>query len=240
MLALFISLLLAHILGDFILQPQKWVKHKEKHTYKSIFLYLHIGVHLACTSLVLLTTPIYLWLIIPIGITHYLIDLAKLRFRNKKNKVLLFFIDQALHILVLALLTLQYNAPKLDWTVLDMEPILLLATFILLSTVVSAVLMRTVLQNWDKDITKENKKKSLKGAGNYIGVLERLFVFTFVVLGHWSAIGFLIAAKSAFRFGDLSEAKNRKLTEYMLIGTLLSFGLALLFGILYLQISKLY
>ncbi|MFT6112741.1 MAG: hypothetical protein ACJA19_001402 [Bacteroidia bacterium] len=100
--------------------------------------------------------------------------------------------------------------------------------------------MRTVLQNWDKDITKENKKKSLKGAGNYIGVLERLFVFTFVVLGHWSAIGFLIAAKSAFRFGDLSEAKNRKLTEYMLIGTLLSFGLALLFGILYLQISKLY
>jgi hypothetical protein len=189
---------------------------------------------------VLLTTPIYLWLIIPIGITHYLIDLAKLRFRNKKNKVLLFFIDQALHILVLALLTLQYNALELDWTLLDIEPLLLLATFILLSTVVSAVIMRIVLQNWDKDITKENKKKSLKGAGNYIGVLERLFVFTFVVLGHWSAIGFLIAAKSAFRFGDLSEAKNRKLTEYMLIGTLLSFGLALLFGILYLQISKLY
>jgi len=240
MLGLFISLLFAHILGDFVLQPQKWVEHKEKHTYKSIFLYLHIGVHLACTSLVLLTTPKYLWLIIPIGVTHYLIDLAKLRFRNKKNQVSLFFVDQTLHILVLALLTLKYSALKLDWTALYVNSLLLLATFILLSTVVSAVIMRTVLQNWDKDITEENKMKSLRSAGNYIGVLERLFVFTFVILGQWSAIGFLIAAKSAFRFGDLSEAKNRKLTEYMLIGTLLSFGLALLFGILYLQISKIY
>ena len=46
-------------------------------------------------------------------------------------------------------------------------------------------------------------------------------------------VGFLIAAKSVFRFGDLSKAKDRKLTEYILIGTLLSFGLAILFGLCY-------
>jgi len=39
-----------------------------------------------------------------------------------------------------------------------------------------------------------------------------------------------LAAKSIFRFGDLKEAKDRKLTEYVLVGTLLSFGIALLVG----------
>ena len=65
---------------------------------------------------------------------------------------------------------------------------------------------------------------------NYIGILERLFVFSFILTGHFEAIGFLLAAKSIFRFGDLKEAKDRKLTEYVLIGTLLSFGIALLTG----------
>jgi len=52
------------------------------------------------------------------------------------------------------------------------------------------------------------------------------------VTGHWEAIGFLIAAKSVFRFGDLKESKERKLTEYILIGTLLSFGIAMITGII--------
>jgi hypothetical protein len=41
----------------------------------------------------------------------------------------------------------------------------------------------------------------------------------------------LLAAKSIFRFGDLKEARERKLTEYILIGTLLSFGIAIATGI---------
>ncbi|MFZ0597577.1 MAG: DUF3307 domain-containing protein, partial [Flavobacterium sp.] len=44
----------------------------------------------------------------------------------------------------------------------------------------------------------------------------------------FEAIGFLLAAKSIFRFGDLKEAKDRKLTEYVLIGTLISFGTAII------------
>jgi hypothetical protein len=77
----------------------------------------------------------------------------------------------------------------------------------------------------------------LPNAGKYIGILERLLVFTFVVLGHWEAIGFLVAAKSVFRFGDLKESGNRKLTEYILIGTLLSFGIAVVAGIVVVSIT---
>jgi len=68
----------------------------------------------------------------------------------------------------------------------------------------------------------------LAKAGRYIGLLERLFVFVLVVTDHWEAIGLLLAAKAVFRFGDLTSSKDRKLTEYILIGTLLSFGLAIL------------
>jgi hypothetical protein len=40
----------------------------------------------------------------------------------------------------------------------------------------------------------QNKSKhdnSLSNAGNYIGILERLFVFVFIVTSHFEAIGFI-------------------------------------------------
>ena len=46
-------------------------------------------------------------------------------------------------------------------------------------------------------------------------------------------IGFLITAKSVFRFNDLTRAKDRRLTEYVLIGSMLSFGLAVFTGLMY-------
>ena len=57
-------------------------------------------------------------------------------------------------------------------------------------------------------------------------------VFTFILYGRWEAVGFLLAAKSVFRFGNLKESHDRKLTEYVLIGTLLSFGIAIAIALL--------
>ncbi len=67
-------------------------------------------------------------------------------------------------------------------------------------------------------------------------MLERLLVFSFILLNQWEAIGFLLAAKSVFRFGDLTNAKDRQLTEYILIGTLLSFGIAIIISLTYLKL----
>ena len=101
-------------------------------------------------------------------------------------------------------------------------------------THVSSVLLKVVLSKWK--IASDKSEKSLPNAGNYIGIIERLFVFLFIINGQWQAIGFLIAAKSILRFNDLSKAKDRKLTEYVLIGTLASFGLAALGGVVYLYL----
>ena len=96
-------------------------------------------------------------------------------------------------------------------------------------SVTASILIQIIISKWAPH-TEENENESLENAGKYIGILERLLVLAFVISGHWQAVGFLIAAKSVFRFGDLKESKDRKLTEYILIGTLLSFGIALAVG----------
>lgn len=81
---LFIKLLLAHLLGDFVLQPTSWVEEKERKRYKSPKLYLHALIHF---GLILLVTmdPQYLLPAVVITLSHLLIDAAKLQFQNKKT-----------------------------------------------------------------------------------------------------------------------------------------------------------
>ena len=67
--------------------------------------------------------------------------------------------------------------------------------------------------------------KDITGAGRIIGMLERSIVFTLGLLGEFGAISFVLAAKSMARFKQLEE---RQFAEYYLIGTLLSFFLALI------------
>ena len=57
-------------------------------------------------------------------------------------------------------------------------------------------------------------------------------------MGQFAGIGFLVATKTIFRFGDLTKNKDMKLTEYMMLGTLLSYAIALLVGWNALQIYK--
>jgi hypothetical protein len=60
--------------------------------------------------------------------------------------------------------------------------------------------------------------------GRVIGILERIFVFLFVLMNQYAAIGFILAAKGVTRFKDF---ESRTFAEYVLIGTLLSALLAM-------------
>jgi hypothetical protein len=102
---------------------------------------------------------------------------------------------------------------------------------VVILTYVSAILIRELMSGWTESLS-DSIGESLSNAGKFIGMLERLLVFIFIVTGHWEGIGFLLAAKSVFRFSDLKESKDRKMTEYILIGTLLSFSIALTVGLL--------
>jgi hypothetical protein len=231
MLALALKLILAHLIGDFLLQPDAWIKDKLDKKYKSKYLYYHIVVHLIALLIILRFEGSY-WLGISlIIISHYIIDLAKLFLSNNKNTQWLFFTDQLFHLLVIAGVVYYYEPFNIDLDGLYSSKTILFSSSLILVTFVSSVIIKLIISKWNIDDL--NKNESLADAGKYIGLIERLFVFIFIVMNYWSGIGFLLAAKSVFRFGDLSKAKDRKLTEYILIGTLLSFGLAIFFGSIY-------
>ncbi|GAL62058.1 hypothetical protein JCM19300_804 [Algibacter lectus] len=164
-------------------------------------------------------------------LSHYIIDLIKLRLKTKSNGRLLFGLDQLAHLIVIAIVVSIYQPYELNINSLYNPKFLLFITALLGVTVVSSIIMKTVISKWY--FKENNSNLSLENAGAFIGILERLFVFALIITQHWEGIGFIIAAKSVLRFSDLSKAKDRKLTEYILIGTLLSFGLAVIFGVTY-------
>ncbi|MEQ8683961.1 MAG: DUF3307 domain-containing protein [Imperialibacter sp.] len=231
-MALFLKFLLAHFIGDFCFQPDSWVKDKEQRKLKSTKLYIHLVIHLAALLVVLGLNAHYWPGILTIVLTHFTIDVFKIYAQNNHNKQVLFFTDQALHIAILIAVTHFYQPFDMNLSSLMNEKVLILLTSLVFVTYVSAVLIKVIISKW-APVTENDNHSSLEKAGRFIGILERLFVFGFIVTNHWEAIGFLLAAKSVFRFGDLKDAHDRKLTEYILIGTLLSFGLAIVAGLAY-------
>lgn len=227
---LFIKLLLAHLLGDFIWQPNSWVADKETKKHKSIYLYVHILLH-GVLAAILAGEIRFIPYAILIAITHGIIDLIKLNFQKRKTKRTWFVLDQIAHILILIAIVLLYQQKSIIYFWQDNEFWILITAFLLLTKPVS-IFIKTIISIWSPESQNSHQDNSLASAGNYIGILERLFVFGFILTGHFEAIGFLLAAKSIFRFGDLKEAKDRKLTEYVLIGTLISFGIAILVGLI--------
>lgn len=223
-----IKLLLAHFIGDFLLQPDSWVEAKENRRLTSWQLYAHSLVHFAIIILLNFNVNFIIPALI-IASFHFVTDVFKVMFQTVRTKRQIFFADQAIHLLGILLVWAYFTRELFSIDLATFNYFLALITFIYILTQPASIFIRIFISKWTPD--SENIIGSLEKAGNWIGILERLFVFTFVLAGHWEAVGFLLAAKSIFRFGDLKESKDRKLTEYVLIGTLLSFGIAMLAGI---------
>lgn len=225
----FIKLLLAHLMGDFYLQPPSWIKDKETKKIQSTKLYLHCLVHGGLTFLFLWDAKLWLLPVVLI-LVHGLIDLLKVYSQQEKTRIQWFVIDQVLHLISLWVLWKLWFQPTIDvgsW--FSNAQFWLYATALVFLTTVCGIIIQILMMKWSIAVSDADDD-SLAQAGKFIGILERLFVFAFIITAHWEAVGFLLAAKSVFRFGDLKESKDRKLTEYILIGTLLSFGLAIATG----------
>jgi len=230
-MVMLVKLILAHLIGDFLLQPRKWIENKETKKAASPVLYIHVLLH---SSLVLL----FLWdlsvwpLALLIGATHLMLDLGKLYIQRKGNKIAWFAADQVSHLSIIAMLWWVWFDPELDSILkLFSSDFWFYLTAIFFLTIPAGISLRGLLSSWSKKLS-DGSDESLADAGTYIGILERLLVFIFIMSGQWEGVGFLIAAKSIFRFGDLRQARDRKLTEYFLIGTLLSFGIAIVTALL--------
>lgn len=224
------QLVLAHLLGDFLLQPNRGVRQKEEKKWRAPFLYLHAIIHFGLILLITWQGPMWIPAAVIAG-THLIIDGLKLQFQREKTKTTWFVIDQALHFIVVVLVWLLLTNPEVKLSLPLNSDFWYVLTGAVFLSVPGSIVISLLLSPYSK-FAGENAEDSLPNAGKFIGILERLMIFLFILLGQWAAIGFLMAAKSIFRFGDLTNAKDRKLTEYILIGTLLSFGLAIVTGLL--------
>ena len=228
---LFVNLLLAHIVSDFFLQSDKTCENKLK-GFRSKHLYAHallVGVVSYALSNAYATFLLYA---VAIAATHFVIDYAKvwLTSRYAKEGLSLFLLDQALHVAVLLIASRLYlhfeRWEQFAFLSGIWEHAPLYVCCLLLCAKPSNILIKAVLDKYKISLPKAAGKDLMK-AGALIGTLERVIAMGLVVLGQYEAVGFIIAAKSIIRFKDYETAK----TEYVLVGTLLSFGLALLFGI---------
>jgi hypothetical protein len=84
---------------------------------------------------------------------------------------------------------------------------------------------------WASAMPEEDRKMGLPGAGLLIGRVERALVLLFVLMQRYEAVGFLLAAKSVFRIGDLTNREERRFAEYIFVGTLVSFTTAIAIGL---------
>lgn len=203
---LLIKLIFAHLIGDFFFQPDKWVAAKEDRKLGAYQFYLHLLIHASLILILLWDLSFWPYLLI-IVISHGILDVLKVYLQNEKTKRTWFFADQAGHLLVIVGIAYWIEGTGwIPWQTLGLGfwTFLTIAAFL---TLPSVVIIRTVMSKWTP-FTNIAESDSLAEAGKYIGILERLFAFAFIISGRWEAIGFLVAAKSVFRFGDLRQSKD--------------------------------
>lgn len=227
-LNLLLRLIVAHLLTDFVLQPTAWVNHKKQKKHRSGKLYLHVFV---AGALAYLFSGLWhnWWLPLAIMVSHFVIDLWKL---NRPETLTYFLLDQLFHILVVIALwmIISFNLHTV-WNYLTAlaqnTRFWLIVTGYVLVTWPLGYIIGMATEKWR--IAAEVNKEGLAKAGVWIGFFERLLILTFIISNQFAAVGFLIAAKSILRFSD--KENTQKKTEYVLIGTLMSFAFAAIIGI---------
>ncbi len=177
-----------------------------------------------------------IWLIFAIFISRVGINWWQYKAENK-NTIPFFILKQVVHLLVITICWLVLVKTSIS----DIVKILISITSntklwtlgLAYITVIwpAGVWLGKITEPWRKELDKSHFQ-GLEKAGLWIGRLERILILTFVLLNRYEAIGFLIAAKSIFRFSEIKSSNHRKEAEYILVGTMLSFVTAILIGIL--------
>lgn len=222
-----VKLVLSHLLTDFILQPKSWVNDRNTKHFASGKLYLH---GLITGALAWLLAGAQYWMVATvITVTHILIDGWK---SYREKTVRWFLIDQLLHLLVIAgcwyVIFIKWTDVQTMWQQLNIQVTIwkTITAFVFL-TAPAGILIGQLTQQWRNKI---DDAESLANAGKWIGITERIIILIFVLYGQFSAIGLLVAAKGIIRFNEKDRQEVK--TEYLVVGTLLSIGLAIITGLI--------
>lgn len=230
-----IVLFIGHILGDFYFQSSALAREKEVSGKKLV---LHCFIYLI--TMVGVSMPIFSWpllkVVIGISVLHFMIDCLKFMVTNhffiQNNKdTAIFLVDQGLHILVLLAAVAYITVSSIETEYmpglenllssldLDMNTILSWILILLVMIRPCSVTIKKVLNHY-RPTTENQVDEGIPSAGALIGVFERFFIVLMLYANQFTAIGFILTAKSVARYNKISE--NPQFAEYYLLGTLLS------------------
>jgi hypothetical protein len=228
-----VKIILAHLLTDFVLQPRSWIESRNLKHFSSPYLYRH-GAITGLVVLLLLGWE-YWWVALVIFITHTLIDGWK---SYQPQNTRYFFIDQLLHLLVMLvcwyLIFLHPEDITAAWEEINTKNVIVVITAFVFVSQPASIIIGQITQKWREQIADG---VSLGNAGKWIGILERLIILALVLNNQYETMGLLIAAKSLLRFSEANRPEVK--TEYLLIGTLISVSLAVLTGLVALELIQL-
>jgi len=236
---LFLKLYLAHLIADFILQPN-WIAGNKRQLSR---LGLHSLIHFA-TALILINTAITKQILVVLFLlilVHAVCDYVKAKFT--RDEWMAFTADQAIHFLMIVLASIWLssdagdNARNILKTVAGSEKLYLYLCMYIAVTFGGGYFVQKVTQYFMRQIdqTLSQEKPGLPSAGKYIGWLERSLVLTFIVAGYPDGVGLLLAAKALARYPEIKTDTKGHFAEYFLIGTLTSVSLALFAGFILLK-----
>ncbi len=221
------KLILAHLITDFMIQPTSWVEDRTQKHFYSGKLYLH-GFITGLVAWLLIGWQYWLVALI-IWLTHTVIDGWK---SYQKATTRYFLIDQSLHLMVILICWyfsfFKWIAVQLAWQQLNTQIVMWKTiTAVVFLTTPAGILIGQFTKQWRDQIVNA---ASLANAGKWIGIIERVIIFIFVLFSQYAAIGLLVAAKGIIRFNEKDRPEIK--TEYLVIGTLMSIGLAIITGLL--------
>lgn len=223
----FLMQLIAHLCLDYFFQSDAAAADKNEKGFRSRYLYRHFLWAFVLSWVFSLQWNFGLWAL-GIAVTHFLIDGFK-KYLNSHKKLgkYAFYTDQLLHILILAAAVYgfgQKTGIQTSFPVAINFNFILVITGYLICLKPANIFVKEVFKSTDIQVFSDNE---MPNAGKVIGVLERILTLTFILANQYAAVGFLIAAKSILRYRSDETLKS----EYVLIGTMLSFGIAVLAGI---------
>lgn len=220
---------IAHLLSDFIFQPQAWSDKKEGKVFSLFHLYHIIIVGLLSY---LLSFDFGFWkAALLLTIIHLLTDIFKSWLISKSETKKYFFLDQLIHLgSIVGIVYLYSHSRGINFILeLDTKSIAVIAGFVFCAKP-SNIFIKNLFKEFSIETpeqTPNNQNElSLPNAGKLIGVMERFLALALIIIGQYEAVGLIIAAKSILRFNGTQKS------EYVLVGTLLSFGIAIFCGIL--------
>ncbi len=178
-----------------------------------------------------------LLLVLPLAFSqHLIIDFTIVKLEAKSyTEYKLFIIDQVLHLSALLAISAlaKINVQIFYDELLGMFHIILIALIGVIGVTGFSKVFIIKLMDYIIEENPEHEdefKDSVKHSGAIIGITERLIILTLIIINQPLGVGFLLTIKSWLRY------RTDKRVEYVLIGTLISFLLAILFAIFVRQI----